>query len=294
MPGVKPPAHLIALSPASWGISDQPGWGHQLDPERVLAEAAALKVTGIEAGPSGFLPDRSEDARAMLKRHRLAVVAGPVDAVLHHHDIRGPELFYIDGHAGWLAALKAQMLVLTAIPSRDGGGDGADLSSTAWAHLLHSIGSVQHVCARHRLRLAVQPRFGSMIQWPADIERLLVGTEAGLCLDIGHLHLAGADPLDVLELAAGRVQLVHLTDVDREVARQVRDHGLDLAEGVSQGLFKPLGTGDAGAERVVETLKRSRYRGWYTIETDIRLASVDDRPLGGVSRSLDYLRNLLA
>jgi inosose dehydratase len=294
MPGVKPPAPLIALSPASWGISDQPGWGHQLEAERVLAEASALRAAAIEAGPSGFLPDRSEEARAMLKRHHLGVVAGPVDAVLHHHDIRGPELFYIDGHAGWLAALKAEMLVLTPIASRDGTGDGADLSSTAWAHMLHSIGSVQHVCARHRLKLAVQPRFGSMIQRPADIERLLVGTEAGLCLDIGHLLLAGADPLDVLELAAGRVQLVHLTDVDRDVAREVRDHGLDFAEGVSQGLFKPLGTGDSGADRVVEALRQSKYRGWYTIESDIRLASIEYRPLGGVSRSLDYLRRLLA
>ena len=37
------------------------------------------------------------------------------------------------------------------------------------------------------------PRFGSMIQGPGDIERLLVGTEAGFCLDTGHLVLVGAD-----------------------------------------------------------------------------------------------------
>ncbi len=290
---VAPPP--IALSPASWGVSDLADWGLQLEAERVLSEAAALRVPAIEAGPSGFLPDRSEEARALVKRHRLRIVAGSVDAVLHHHDIRGPELFYIDGHASWLAALGAEMLVLTAIPSRDGElPERMELTSTGWAHVLHSIGSVEHVCARHRLRLAVQPRFGSVIQRPADIERLLVGCEAGVCLDVAHLLLAGADPIDVLELAAGRIQHVHISDIDQDLARDVRERNLDYVAAVNNSLFKPLGTGDADIERVVEALRRSGYRGWYTIETERRLASLDDRPLGGVSRSLEYLRPLLA
>jgi len=34
--------HRLALSPVCWGVSDVLGWGHQLDPERVLSEAAAV------------------------------------------------------------------------------------------------------------------------------------------------------------------------------------------------------------------------------------------------------------
>ena len=282
------------MSPSSWGISDVPGWGHQLDTERVLSEAAAVGEGAIETGPPGFLPDRSDLAKPMLKRHRLRVVAGAAQAILHHHDIGGPELAFLDGHASWLAALGAETLVLTAVPPRDASkAHGIVLSSMGWAHLLHLIGSVQHVCSRHRLRLAVQPRYGSMIQGPADIERLLVGTEAALCIDVGQLVLVGADPVEVLELAAGRIQHVHLNDIDEPLALQVREYGLDYAEAVSQNLFKPLGTGDARVDQVVETLRRTGYKGWYTLEQDTRLPSADDRPLGMISRSLQHLRELL-
>jgi inosose dehydratase len=276
-------------------VSDVPEWGHQLDPERVLSEAAAVGEGAIEAGPPGFLPDRSLEAKPILKRHRLRVVAGPVQAILHHHDMAGAELAHIDGQASWLAALGAETLVLSAMPPRGSGhAHGIVLSSTGWAHLLHLIGSVQHVCSRHKLRLAVQPRYGSMIQGPGDIERLLVGTEAGLCLDTGQLVLVGADPVEVLELAAGRIQHVHLNDIDEKLAIQVREFGLDYAEAISQNLYKTLGTGDGSVDRVVESLRRTGYRGWYTLDQDTRLPSADDRPLGAISRSLQHLRALLA
>lgn len=284
----------IALSPASWGVSDIPEWGHQLDAERVLSEVWSLGISAIEAGPPGFLPDRSDQAKLLLRRHWLRVISGQAHAVLHHHDIRGSELAHIDGHASWLAAVGAETLVLTAIAPRGASSaHGIVLDSGGWAHLLHLIGSVEHVCARHRLRLAVLPRLGSMIQGPSDIERLLVGTEAGLCFDPCHLMMVGADPLEVLELAAGRISHVRINDVDADLARQVREHRIDYARAVNQGLFKALGTGDARLESVIENLRRSRYRGWYAIDEDLRLAAKDDKPLPGIKRSLDYVRRLV-
>ena len=277
-----------------WGISDVPDWGHQIDKERVLSEAAAIGENSITAGPPGFLPDRSDQAKPLLRRHRLRVVAGQVQAILHHHDIRGSELAHIDGHAQWLSALGAEVLVLSAIPQRTGGSEhGIVLDNAGWAHLLNSIGSVQHVCARHKLRLAFQPRFGSTIQGPEDIERLLVGCDAGICIDLGHLILAGADPLEVLEFGAGRIQHVQLNDLDGDLAEQVREHRESYAEAVRIGLFKPLGEGVAKVDRFIEELRRSKYRGWYTLRQEKRLPSTDDRPLGGISRSLEYLVPLL-
>jgi inosose dehydratase len=222
-------------------------------------------------------------------------VAGEVQAILHHHDIRGAELAHIDGHAHWLSAIGAETLVLSAIPQRTGGAQhGIVLDSSEWAHLLHSIGSVQHVCARHKVRLAFQPRFGSTIQGPEDIERLLVGSDAGICLDLSDLILAGADPVEVLDLSQGRIQHVHLNDIDGELAERVRDHGEDYVEAVGMGLFKPLGEGVAKVDRVVEELRRAKYRGWFTLRQETRLPTADDRPLGGISRSLEYLLPLLS
>ena len=287
--------HRLALSPACWGISDANGWGHQIDVERVLSEAAAVGEGAITAGPTGFLPDRSDQARVVLRRHRLKVVAGQVQAILHDQGTRGPELAHIDGHASWLAAIGAGTLVLSAIPERSPLARRPDsLSSAEWAHLLHLIGSVEHVCARHRLRLAVQPRFGSTIQGPAEIERLLVSTEAGVCVDIGHLVIAGADPVEVVELAAGRIQHVHLNDVDLDLARRVRDGSVSYSDAVIRNLYRPIGEGGANVARVTEALRFANYRGWYTLEEETRLPSAEVRPLGRISRSLEYVLTLLS
>ena len=287
--------HRIALSPSCWGISEEKDWGHQLGPERVLSEAAAIGEGAITAGPPGFLPDRSDHARALLRRQRLQVVSGQVNGILHHDATRGPELAHIDGHAHWLAAVGATTLVLSAIPDRDPQASRPEsLSNAEWAHLLHLVGSVEHVCARHKLKLAVQPRFGSTIQGPEDIERLLVGSEAGVCLDIAHLVLSGADPVEVVELTHGRIQHVHINDVDGDIASRVRDGSLDYKEAVRRGLYKAVGEGVADVKRVTEALRAARYRGWYTLEQEVRLATPEDRPLGRVSRSLEYLLPLLS
>ena len=287
-------AHRLALSPKCWGVNEAPDWGHQLDPERVLSEAAAVGEGAITAGPPGFLPDRSDQARSLLRRHRLQVVSGEVHAVLHQNEIRGPELAHIDGHAHWLAAIGAASLVLAVIPERGPSARRQSLSHSEWAHLLHSVGSVQHVCARHKLRLAVQPRFGSTIQGPEEIERLLVGSEAGVCLDVAHLVIAGADPLEVVELTAGRIQHVHLNDVDLDLARRVRDGSVAYPDAVTRNLYRPLGEGGAKVERVTQALRSSGYRGWYSLEQETRLPSAEVRPLGMISRSLEFVLPLLS
>jgi inosose dehydratase len=288
------PVHRLALSPACWGVNESEDWGHQLDAERVLSEAAAVGEGAISAGPPGFLPDRSDQAKALLRRHHLRVIAGQVKAVLHHNQIRGPELAHIDGHAHWLSAVGAETLVLAAIAERRSGSrPQAELSNAEWAHLLHSVGSVEHVCARYHLKVAVQPRFDSIIQGPRDIERLLVGSEAGVCLDLAHLVIAGADPVEVIELAHGRIQHVHLNDVHEDLARRVRDRSLDYKEAVGRNLYVPIGEGGAAVARATEALRAVKYRGWYTLEQETRLASREDRPLGKISRSLEFVLPLL-
>lgn len=285
--------HRLALSPACWGISDQKDWGHQLDAERVLSEASAVGEGAITAGPPGFLPDRSDHARALLRRHRLAVAAGQVHGVLHVHEQRGPELAHIDGHAQWLSAVGAATLVLSAIWDR-GPLTAAEASAKPqWAHVLHFVGSVEHVCARHRLRLAVMPRFGGTIQGSEHIERLLVGTEAGLCLDLAQLALAGADPLDVIQEASGRIAHVHLNDVDADIARRVRERSLTYSDAVARGLYKPVGEGSIDVRAITSALKAANYGGWYTLEQEVKLSSAADRPLGRVSRSLEFVLPLL-
>ena len=66
----------LAAAPISWGICEVPGWGLQLDPERVLAEMAGLGLTATELGALGWLPLDGREAKAVLDRHGLELVGG--------------------------------------------------------------------------------------------------------------------------------------------------------------------------------------------------------------------------
>ena len=46
----------IAGAPISWGVCEVPGWGYQLEPNKVLSEMRELGLAATELGPDGFLP----------------------------------------------------------------------------------------------------------------------------------------------------------------------------------------------------------------------------------------------
>jgi inosose dehydratase len=48
--------YKIAGAPISRGVCEVPGWGYQLQPDRVLREMRDVGLTATELGPEGFLP----------------------------------------------------------------------------------------------------------------------------------------------------------------------------------------------------------------------------------------------
>src|ERR671912_860887 len=67
---------LIAGAPISWGVIEIPDWGHQMDRDRVLREAAAVGLEAMEAGPGGFLPQGAAGVPPGLLHHGLGLVGG--------------------------------------------------------------------------------------------------------------------------------------------------------------------------------------------------------------------------
>ncbi len=66
------PEHKIAGAPISWGVCEVPGWGYQLQPDRVLREMREVGLTATELGPDGFLPSDPSAMANVLSRPRPA------------------------------------------------------------------------------------------------------------------------------------------------------------------------------------------------------------------------------
>src|SRR4051812_36922633 len=76
----------VAGAPISWGVCEVPGWGHQLDVDRVLREMRELGLSATEFGPDGFLPADPEERGAVLGAAGLRALGGFVPVVLFRDD----------------------------------------------------------------------------------------------------------------------------------------------------------------------------------------------------------------
>lgn len=283
----------VAGAPISWGVSELAGWGYQMRPERVLAEMRELGLEATELGPPGYLPDDAVARRGLLDRYEMRLVAGFLAAVLH--DPWRSAAGEIEKQAQLLEASGAEILVLAA--ALPGGSYDRDerLSGSQWTALAKSLVSADEIAAAHGLQLSFHPHAGTAVARREDVNILLEMTSAGICLDSGHLFLGGADPAEVVRQAAGRVNHVHLKDVDANLAGSISTGGMTYAEGVAAGLYRPLGQGDLDIEAVFSRLQETGYRGWYVLEQDMALTAEPEPasgPIKAAAQSLEYFRRI--
>jgi inosose dehydratase len=281
----------LAAAPISWGVCEVPGWGFQLERDRVLADAARLGLRDIEAGPPGFLPSAAPEAREVVSGRGMRVIGGFVTVVLHRPERLEAELASLDRQAAWLAALGSEVLVLAAASGRDGYDVPAELRGEEWTALLAALPRAVGIARRHGLATALHPHVGTAIESRASIDRILRDSGVPLCLDTGHIFVGGGDPAAIAREHPSRVRHVHLKDADASLAAAVRERRLGYAEAVARGLFMPLGLGGAGIADVLAALRSAGYGGWSVLEQDIALREAPTEandPARDVTRSRDF------
>jgi inosose dehydratase len=282
----------LAGAPISWGVCEVPGWGRQLDPERVFGEMAALGLRATELGPIGYLPFDPGRIRERLDRHGLTLVGGFVPVVLHEPEL---DAAHADAIATVLARAGAGVFVAAAVTDLDW-SPRTEMDADAWRRLGRHLDELERRVAEHGLTLALHPHVGTQIETAADVERALAVSGAGWCLDTGHLLIGGADPAEFVRANGDRIVHAHLKDVDASIARRLRAGELTLVEATQAGLFRPLGHGDARIDEVVDLLTRSGYERWLVLEQDTAITGeeppVGRGPVSDVRTSIEYLHAL--
>jgi inosose dehydratase len=283
----------VAGAPISWGVCEVPGWGHQLEPARVLAELVEVGLAATEFGPAGFLPDDPLERAALLAGAGLRAVGGFVPVVLH--DPGADPLAALAPVLADFAAAGAGVLVLAADTGAVGYDQRAELDAAAWNRLLSTVDRIAAVAADSGLLAVLHPHVGTVVEREPEVRRVLDGCGVKLCLDTGHLLVGGTDPAALAATAADRIGHVHLKDVDAARAALVGAGTATYTAMVADGMYRPLGQGDAGIAAVVSTLERSGYGGWYVLEQDTVLTGPPPPgagPVTAVRSSVDFLLDL--
>jgi len=285
--------YRIAGAPISWGVCEVPGWGYQLGPDKVLAEMREVGLLATALRRDGFLPAEPDAMATVLAQHGLQAVGGFTPLLQHvpSHDPVPEVERILEGYV----ASNAATLVLSSVSGQDGYDSRPELDDKGWQTLLDNLSRISTLAAQQGIRAVLHPHVGTMIENTAEVQRVLDGSSINLCLDTGHLLIGGTDPAELTRQAPDRVAHVHFKDVDASKAKHVQDGRWTYTEGVTRGMYRPLGTGDVDVAAIVEYLTKRGYDGWYTLEQDTIL---EDRPTGegpvtDVRTSADNLRAVL-
>jgi inosose dehydratase len=265
---------MIAAAPVSYGVFG--GVRLDLPPQRLLTSMAEAGYTGSELGPPGFFGTPQQTA-TMFAEAGLTMVGAY--APLH---LSGPDSqFTADltalrttltelqaaGNPGALAILADEGdAALIRHPFRAPGRGGLD--AAGWRLAAERVGRARALAQEHGIDVSFHPHFATYVEQAAEIDTLMELTDVPLCLDTGHFHLGGADPVTYLRRYAGRINHVHVKDLHVEVVRQAQAAGLTDLEAWWAQLCCPLGTGDVELRAFVTELRQVGYSGWLVVEQD--------------------------
>lgn len=285
----------MATAPISWGVCEVPGWGHQLSPDRVLAEMKELGFTRTELGATGWLPADDVQLRETLARHGMSLLAAFIPLVLHDPAQADRTRTEARSAARLLADNGACYFNTAPVTSPDW-QPRQELSEQGWNHLFDMVDEIDAICRDHGLVQVMHEHVDCVIETVDEVQTLLDNTDVSFVVDTGHLAIGGYDPVKFVENHPDRVGLVHLKDTNLAVAERLNNDEITLMEAVQAGLFTALGQGDLDVAGVITKLEQGDYRGWYVIEQDCAimgdLPPKGEGPVRDVATSLEFLSRL--
>jgi inosose dehydratase len=265
----------IGCVPIVWNNADLPDLAPLAPPDEILDAFERLGYAGTQHG-RGF-PEGDELADALRRRGlRFAELysALPADA----SGLRPGAEAIARRDLDRLVAAGGEVLViaLDGSPERDAISGRVDAAAPRWpdegyealARLLDDLAAA----APEGVRVAFHPHTATWIEASNEVDAIaarLLGTGAGLCLDVGHYLVGGGDPVEAIGRYGSLITHLHLKDVDPLVLARLRVGDVDGFVGaVRERIFTELGNGALDVVGIVDGLDRIGYSGWLMVEQD--------------------------
>lgn len=271
----------IAGAPVSFGVFEMtPEGAETLAPDAMLEILAEAGYRGVDLGPVGFL-GRDAELRGRLDRFGLELAGGWVQLPFSDDD----------AFAAALPALRDALRVFAeaaeAGPSRlplptladdgsalrrasPGRGQADDpLGDSGWDRLAANAERAASIVRSAGFEPTFHHHAGTFVESSDEIDRFLSRVDIDLTLDTGHLAIAGGDPLEAVDRWRGRINHLHLKDVDLSLLRDVLAAGGGMREVWSSGAFVAFGRGDVDLDAVMTAIDDGGFDGWVVVEQDV-------------------------
>jgi inosose dehydratase len=290
----------IGNAPCSWGVEfvddpRNPAW------TRVLDECKAAGYDGIELGPIGFMPEDPALLGDALAARGLELIGGVVFRPFHDPSKWDEVKDAAARTCNSLVAHGAKHLVLIdSISPRRATTAGRpieaeQMSKAEWDGFAGRFRDIARMGSEEfGLTVSLHPHAAGFMDFEAEVERLLFYIDSKLlklCLDTGHSHYAGFDPVACMKRHRDRLTYVHFKDIDPAVRADVVTKRTGFYKACGQGIFCNLGKGMTDFHAVRQLLLDTGYNGWCTVEQDCDPAGPTS-PVDDARANRSYLRSI--
>jgi inosose dehydratase len=287
----------LAASPTTWGVDfadapSNPSW------ERVLSEIAESGCRWLELGPIGYLPEDPNVLGDRLLSLKLRTVGTFLFRPYWSLESRDEILDAARRTCKLVSAVGGDRLVLVDQPSPEraktaGRNESARRMSPNhredYFDLITEVGRMS--ADEYGVRSVVHPHAGTYVEFRDEIDAIMEAVPhdvVGLCVDTGHSIYAGVDPAELVRTYRGRVEHVHLKDIDEKVLTETRLHERGFWDAIRNGIFVPVGDGVLKVPEFYAALQEIGFDRPITIEQD-RDATTESNPLDDLRRTLRFL-----
>jgi inosose dehydratase len=237
--------------------------------EQAVRDISAAGYEGTEMfdGNVAAYAGRPEELRHLLSDAGLELVSVYTGANFIYADILPDELHRIQHAASLAAMFGAGRLVVGGGARRAAGTTDED-----YDRLVAALDRVTGIAEDHGLTASYHPHLSTIVESPAELERVLPRTRISFCPDTAHLAAGGGDPAALIRQYPDRVTHVHLKDLRLDPLK-----------------WLPLGAGVLDFPDILAAVREAGYDSWLMVELD----DFDGDPRKAADISKSYLDKLL-
>ncbi len=170
-----------------------------------------------------------------------------------------------------------------------------DFADDQWKRLGDGLNTLGEKAKKQKIKMCYHHHMGTGVMRMEHIARLAELTDPGLvslCLDTGHLHFAGGDNLEFIDLYSNRIKHVHLKNIRQPVMDRALRANMSFKEAIQAGVFTVPGDSEGCLDfkAILEALALQDFGGWLVVEAEQDPAKAT--PLKYAKMGRDYLREV--